>query len=174
MKTKRNLTSVMGIIAMACVVMGAAQMPAVKPPAELELLKALAGKWAGTQKTPEGVKQVALEYAVTSAGTTVTEKLFAGQDEEMVSMYHGDGDGIMMTHYCALGNQPRMRLKKSDDPKVLTFEFVDGTGLDPKKDAHMHGLKLTLVDKNHLTHDWSFYAGGKEQAVHRFEFARKK
>ena len=27
----------------------------------------------------------------------------------MMTMYHADKTGLMLTHYCKLGNQPRMR-----------------------------------------------------------------
>ena len=35
---------------------------------------------------------------------------------EMITMYHPDGDGLALTHYCMLGNQPRMKASKDQKP----------------------------------------------------------
>lgn len=148
-------------------------MSRVEPPAKFEQLKQLAGKWEGTRHSPEGEKKAAVEYQLTSAGTVLTERLFPGQPDEMFSLYHGDGDNILMTHYCALGNQPRMKLAQSDDPNVLKFVYFDGTSMKSVGDPHMHQLTMTLSGKNKLTHEWVFFAGGKEQFVVRLDLQRK-
>lgn len=52
------------------------KMPQIKPPAEFDKRKQLAGIWEGTQETPEGKKLMVVEYQVTSARTAVMEKMF--------------------------------------------------------------------------------------------------
>ena len=47
----------------------------------------------------------------TGGGSAVTETLFPGTAHEMMSVYHMDGDDLVLTHYCAGGNQPRMMLE---------------------------------------------------------------
>ena len=38
----------------------------------------------------------------------------------------------------------------------------------------MHQLTMTLVEKNKITHEWIFFAGGKKQFVVQFDLQRKK
>jgi len=61
---------------------------------------------------------------------------------------------LAVTHYCAMGNAPEMRLSKSGD-KSIAFEAIKANGIDPQKDAHMHGLALSIADKDHLTTTWT-------------------
>ena len=56
--------------------------------------------------------QVVSTYRVTAAGSAVMEVLFPGTDHEMVTVYHQDGDDLILTHYCAAGNQPRMKCRR--------------------------------------------------------------
>ncbi|HET6422788.1 MAG TPA: hypothetical protein VFG20_03840, partial [Planctomycetaceae bacterium] len=73
-----------------------------------------------------------------------------GQPHEMISMYTADGADIVMTHYCVLGNQPRMKASGKSPSNKLKFDFAGGTNLDPKKDKHMHAATLTIVDADHI------------------------
>ena len=55
----------------------------------------------------------------------------------MTTMYHADKGEFMLTHYCALGNQPRMHAAMpKGDAKTLPFNFVDATNLATRTDAH--------------------------------------
>jgi hypothetical protein len=90
----------------------------------------------------------------------------------MISMFHMDGKRLLMTHYCAAGNQPRMQAQASPDGKTLTFEFVDATNLDSPDAGHMQRMVLTMIDENHHTEDWTFVNHGKEMHEH-FDLQRK-
>ena len=92
----------------------------------------------------------------------------------MFSLYHGDGDNILMTHYCAMGNQPRMKLAETGAPNVLKFVYFDGTSMKSVKDPHMHQLTMTLVEKNIIIPEWVFFAGGEKQFVVRLDLGRKE
>jgi hypothetical protein len=63
----------------------------------------------------------------------------------MVSIYTVDGPDLIMTHYCVLGNQPRMKADPKSPTNQIVFQFAGGTNLDPKKDKHMHAAVLTIV-----------------------------
>src|SRR5262252_7077945 len=83
------------------------------PPAEakaLEPLKKLAGTWQGNAKMGDKTMAVTIVYELTAGGSAVLERLFPGTPHEMISVYTSDGDGVAMTHYCALGNHPKMTL----------------------------------------------------------------
>ena len=87
-------------------------------------LKSLEGTWTGRSGWDEGADkgagEVTVIYKVTAAGSAVQETLFPGTPHEMVTMYHMDGADLMLTHYCAAGNQPRMKLEPSADPGGLS------------------------------------------------------
>jgi len=148
------------------------EMPSVKPPEVFQRLAQIVGNWKGTTTSPEATEKATVEYTLTSAGTVLVEKTFAGTPHEMMSMYHGDKKGLVMTHYCALGNQPRMRSEKTDSDRVFKFVFVDGTSFQSTNDPHMHQLTMTLVDADHLRHEWVFFEGGQEKMTNKIEFER--
>ncbi len=146
--------------------------PDDKTASGLDKLKQLVGTWKGTG--PEG-KPVTLSYRLVSGETTLMETLdMADKKENMISVYHLDDKNVMMTHYCSLGNQPRMRLSQdAKDPNRFVFNFVDATNLDSKKNPHMHKLIVTLKDSDHFTQEWFMQAEGKENPS-LFSFERVK
>jgi len=101
-------------------------------------LKKLAGTWEMKGPGGESLKVI---YKVSGAGNTLIETQMPDTSMEMVSVYHMDGKNLMMTHYCAVGNQPSMVYKPGKDPKVLFFDFVHGTNMKPT-DMHIHSAKI--------------------------------
>src|SRR5262245_5856740 len=110
----------------------------------LERLKKLAGTWVAVGEDGKATDQVVSVIRVTAAGSAVHETLFPGQPHEMVSIYYRDGADLVMTHYCCLGNQPRMKADPNSPPNQIRFRFAGGTNLDPAKDMHMHEGTLTF------------------------------
>ncbi len=133
----------------------------MQPASGLLQFKGLIGSWKGTD--PQG-KPLTLSYKMVSEDKAVMETLgIGGKEESMITMYHLDNDGVMATHYCSMGNQPRMRLdrKKSDD-HTFSFVFKDATNLKSRKDPHINGLTITIKDKDHILQEWSMIGKGKE------------
>ncbi len=134
-------------------------------------LASLIGEWEG--KDPDG-KPMAVSYQWTGGGTSLVETMTKAQKPLMMTMYHADKGGLMLTHYCKLGNQPRMRADRPDgDAKTLTFNFFDITNLANPTDAHMHKVSFNFQDQDHFTQEWMLSKDGKE-LPHRFEFTRVK
>src|SRR5438445_5547482 len=77
--------------------------------AGFERLKKMAGTWVEADKDGKPTDKVVSVVKVTAAGSTVQETLFPGTQMEMMSVYHMDKSDLVMTHYCMLGNQPRMK-----------------------------------------------------------------
>jgi len=122
-------------------------------------IKTLPGTWEG--KAPDG-KSLQVTFKVTSGGSAVLSEIIV-PNEDMVSMIHLDGPNrLLLTHYCAAGNQPRMEARLSPDGKIITFSYVDATGLATPDAGHMQRMVLTLVDDNHHTEEWTFLDHGKE------------
>ena len=143
--------------------------------AALERLKSLAGEWRGHVVTEDG-PEATVVFAVTAAGTAVTEALFPGTDHEMLTVYHLEGDDLVLTHYCAMGNQPRMRLVQAagTDPFEMRFDFMGGTNMDPARDGHMHSGRMTLRGANRIEAEWAVYDKGKQAGANKFFLDRVK
>ncbi len=131
-----------------------------------EKLKSLVGSWEGTM---EG-KPTHVTYALVSSGTALMETIDGADAMQMVTLYHPDGASILMTHYCSMGNQPRMRAKGMKDGR-MEFNFVDVTNLQSPDAPRMTHLVLTFTDASHLVHEWTDKKGAKEEKS-RFEFTR--
>jgi hypothetical protein len=122
-----------------------AKLPPPPTNAALEKMKKLAGTWLAADKDGKATDQVMSIIKLTAGGSAVHETLFPGQPHEMVSIYTVDGPDLIMTHYCVLGNQPRMKADPKSPTNQIVFQFAGGTNLDPKKDKHMHAAVLTIV-----------------------------
>ena len=150
------------------VVPAAAQQAPGKATAAFEKLKSVAGEWE--TKTPEG-KPARASFELVSAGTVLMQTDHA---EGMVTVYHPDRDRLVMTHYCAANNQPRMSAAPpAGEIKTLTFSFLDATNLAGPADGHMHQMVMTFQDKDHLTQEWT-WKSGQEEKKETFQFQRKK
>jgi hypothetical protein len=98
---------------------------------------------------------------------------FGGTDDEMISMYHLDGDDLVMTHYCSGGNQPLLKLDRAaSNAGELSFVYAGGTNLDPAKDGHIHAAKIALADGGKLKEVWTGYQDGA--AAHDMVFELEK
>jgi hypothetical protein len=139
-----------------------------------EALKGLAGDWVEIGKDGKPTDKVVSSIRVTSAGSTVQETLFPGSDHEMVTMYHLDGAELVLTHYCMLGNQPRMRAEAGDDVKKIVFKFIGGTNLKSEDEQHMHQATLTIKGKDRFEAEWIACKDGKACHEVRFDLARKQ
>jgi len=132
-------------------------------------LKKLEGTWTSDSKDhPADVT-----YKLSAGGSVLVETMAMGNHAEMITMYHADGDALALTHYCVIGNQPRMKASKDQKPGSIKFEGDGGSNMKPE-DKHMHAMTLTFVDADHIRQDWAMYEGGKEQAVHTINLTRNK
>ncbi len=138
---------------------------------EFERMKGLVGVWEGTSNMPQEGEKVKVEYRLSSGGSSVVETLFPGKAHEMISVYYDNEGRLNMTHYCALRNQPRLKLQNAD-AQNLHFMFVDGSNIDPRKDAHMHSLTISFVDKDHIIQKWTLFVDGKEKETSVFQLSR--
>ncbi len=139
-----------------------------------EFLKTLAGDWERASGDHEhGSSSRAVSFKVTAAGSSIVETYNAGQPSEMVSIYHMDGNQLLLTHYCALKNAPVMKFEKSDKPGEIKFAFHGGTNFDPKIDAHVHQGAFEIKDKNTVESNFVAFANGKPQPVGHAILKRK-
>ena len=138
-------------------------------------LKGMAGSW---HEVPEGVGQEAEaeaemaghqtthEIEVSAAGTVVMETMAPGTEHEMINMYHLDGEELVLTHYCAGGNQPTMRLnREASTSERMIFDFTGGTNLDPETDNYIHDMELGFKGEGKVESVWNAWSAGEQAAT---------
>ena len=131
-------------------------------------LKTLAGDWQGSLNgTPTRVS-----YKVTADGSALmlTEQ---ADSTVMITMVTVDGDHLVATHYCSVGNQPQMvSVAPGDLTKGIAFSFSHVTGMKTPDDWHNTGLTISRDTTGRLTHHWTWLYKGKEGTT-EFHFSRK-
>ncbi len=125
-----------------------------------EAFKRLAGDWVQVGADGKPADKVVSSIRVTSGGTVVEETLFPGSGHEMVTMYHMDGSDLILTHYCAQGNQPRLRAEPGADVNRISFKFVGGTNMKSEKDLHMDHVNFIFVGKGRFKAEWAACKNG--------------
>jgi hypothetical protein len=124
-----------------------------------EQLKALAGSWEGTL---DG-QSLQVSLRVTSKGNALLHEMKGSGPDDPITLFHLDGERLLLTHYCDAGNQPRMVATISPDGKTIVFDFVDATNLLSSQLGHMQRVTFTFIDSDHHTEKWEFaMAGGKQ------------
>ncbi len=135
----------------------------------LDEVKKMAGTW--TYYDEKNARQGVGTFAVTSGGAVVREVMFPGKPHEMTNMFHMDGQTLVATHYCAGGNQPRMRAKPGK-PGELVFKLDSVSNLTSKDTDYMGELTLTRVDANTVKQTWTSFKNGKASPM-TFTLKRK-
>jgi hypothetical protein len=159
-------------LALASAPVGAAdEAPRPDHAAAFERLKTLVGAWQGSHTTADG-PAMAVEYGLTGNGTALVERLFAGTPHEMLSVYYMDGSELVLSHYCAMGNQPRMKLVAGGKEGELRFDFAGGSNVDPATSAHIHGGRFAIHASDRFDADWIVWSGGKPTDTHRLFMRR--
>ena len=155
-------------LALAVLAMAATTVQADdKGNAGFEKLKGLVGTWEapGMSGSP-----VTVTYKLVSGGTALMEELSV---MGMVTMYYPDGESVMLTHYCAGNNQPRMRAAGLAEGSKLNFKFVDVTNEKAAEHGIMKHLNVAFQDADHFTAEWINSKDGSESPM-LMEFTRKK
>jgi len=122
-------------------------------------LKSLTGSWEGKNSMGQSVQ---VSYRMTAGGSALMSEV-VGHGETMISMINFDGPNrLLLTHYCTVGNQPRMQASASPDGKTITFNFLDATNLENPQSGHMDHVVIALLGPDHHTEEWNFIDHGKE------------
>ncbi len=143
-----------------------------KAKAALDAFKSLEGTWTSSSKDGEARKAV---YEIVAGGSAVQETFTMSKENnmEMITLYHLDGNQLMLTHYCIAQNQPRMRaVSISDDAKEINFDFLDATNLPDLQKGHMYKAEFRFIDNNHFISKWTFREKGADKMVEEETFTR--
>jgi hypothetical protein len=145
---------------------------AIAPNASFDKMKTLNGAWVGT--VAEGGKQFPTKtrFMMVSDGSALMGWLNEGTPEEMVTVFHMDGQNFMATHYCAAHNQPRMVAVPGGDPNRVVFKFKDGTNIEAN-DGHMEQVTFVFDGADRHIEEWTYLENGKLRTA-KVEFQRKQ
>jgi hypothetical protein len=132
-------------------------------------LKSLVGEWQAD--TEMGKSH--LTYELIAGGTALVERETAEKMPEMLTVYHVDGDHLLLTHYCAAGNQPRMQAQPFDpQTREIRFRFLNATNLTTPGAGHMHNATVRFVDDRHLITEWQFYENNQLKFTETAQYTR--
>ena len=179
MRTKLSLLLL--AVLLACAGTATAEQDAFDAQAAFDRLGEMAGTWTGDAKgegeaaeeTEGDDMSVTHTFELSANGSVVMETMNPGTEHEMINMYHLDGDDLILTHYCAGGNQPRMRIvadKSSADHFV--FDFDGGTNLDPAVDPHIHAARIQFQEDGVVDSIWLSQVGGEDAGKMAFHLTR--
>jgi hypothetical protein len=134
-------------------------------------LKTLVGNWEAASQRGK----VTTSYEVLSNGTALAEHVNVPGEGEMLTVYHLDGNRLVLTHYCTAGNQPHMQAEAYDPAsKQLAFNFAGGGSLSDPNVGHMHSAVLKFSSADAFTASWTFQENGKAKFVENIEYHRVK
>ncbi len=137
----------------------------------LDGLKTLVGDWTATDA--DG-KPFTTSFRLISNNTALEETVNSANDTQMVSIYNADGPRVAMTHFCSMGNQPRLETPSvRPNPNKFVFSFIGATNLASPNDQHMHRMVITIEGPDHFTEVWTIRLNGKD-SVREFHYTRKK
>lgn len=148
-------------IAFLLVLSAAPSRGASPTPAEaFEKLSSLVGDWEA--KTEKGTT-IRVNYRLVSADSVLVQTYKTPSGRETITVFHRDGANLIATHYCAQGNQPRLRLDGTSGETSLGFVFMDATNLPDVQASHLRRLQFDFVDSDHYVATEIYSAEGKDE-----------
>jgi hypothetical protein len=135
---------------------------------QFDALKALAGDW--TSKL-DGGRVGTGNYRIVSGNSAIILDQQAPGEGNMITMFHPDGQKTLATHYCSMGNQPRMVADASSETNRIQFKFKDVTN-DDGKSGFMRDLTIVFLDKDHHDQIWTWQDGSGKQESTTLHYVR--
>ena len=128
-----------------------------------ERLKSLVGEWQGVWEP--GSLPTTVTYTLTGNGSALVEDYQVGDVSTMSTVYHLDGEDLLLTHYCSAGNQPRMKATSvSGDGRDVAFDTQTVTNLAEGR-GYSKRLELSLKDDDHASVHYISSRTGKPGGV---------
>jgi hypothetical protein len=130
----------------------------VNPREVFTKLQTLVGEWEGKTEAGRALK---VSYRLTANNTVLIETWTLGPTRESLTLYHMDNESLIATHYCPVGNQPRLRFKEGGSASLFVFEFVSATNLPKPEAAHQHRFEMELLQPNSFARSETYLENGK-------------
>jgi hypothetical protein len=144
-----------------CVTETSGELPVPRAPAGVELgrLARLEGDWYRIGTDGAASSELVSRFRVSAAGTAVVETMFPDTENEMVTVYHRDGDALILQHYCSHGNQPRMAATGASTADAYVFDYVGGGNMEIG-DPHVHSITLRFLGEDELGVEVTHWSAG--------------
>ena len=179
-RTRRSTTlTLAAALALVWVLAAALPLPssagdASPAQAAFEQIKALAGSWSATGMEGQPVR---IDYEVVGSGSAVVEHFrFPEGDpgQTMVTVYHLDGDDLVLTHYCMAGNQPTMRATSygGGGSESVAFELSSIANLASPDAGHMRRARFDFQGPERFSTRWTFHQDGEDVFTEAIEAER--
>ena len=110
-------------------------------------------------------------YKTIANGTVVVETAFPGQPHEMITVFHLDGPKLVMTHYCAAGNQPYMVAEHPSGDRVH-FRFERASDMVHPDAPHMRDASYHFIDRDRVNTTWQYWEDGAKVSEMNIELER--
>lgn len=130
-----------------------------EPGSAFATLRALVGDWEGQS---DSGRAISVTYRLIANDTVLVETWTLSPTRQSMTVYHMDNGALMATHYCPLGNQPRLLYTPdAAHPDRLDFTFRDATNLASLDDAHQHAFWVRLNADGSLDRSETYMANGE-------------
>src|SRR5450759_311456 len=99
MKADRTIVRTIATVAAVVIIVLSATFVVAESdaPKSFDLVKGMEGNWAG--KNNQG-QPVEVTFRMTAGGSALMSEIHGHGPENMITMFHMDGDRLLMTHYC--------------------------------------------------------------------------
>ena len=114
----------------------------MKPSQAFETLKTLLGDW---QVTHDHGRISTVNYKMSCNNTVMVETWALKPGIDSLTLYHMDGDDFIATHYCPLGNQPRLLFTGLTGVKYK-FKTQSITNLTNPTHDHCRAFDFEIID----------------------------
>jgi hypothetical protein len=139
-----------------------------------ERMKKLAGNWEAHMQMGGQTMEMKASYKLTSGGSVLIETTHEGTPHEMVSVYHDNKKKeLVMTHYCAEHNQPKLMITGLDKNK-LTMDLSPDSDIDTASETYIQSVSIQFDGDDKMSHKWTSHKGGKKDMVVDMAFNRAK
>ncbi len=134
-----------------------------------ENLKAMVGDWEAHVGKDDKILRVS--YRLISNDTALAETWTTTSGATTMTLFHLDGKQLVATHYCAQGNQPRLRWARSANGAQV-FDYWDATNLASPAQSHLVHLELGLTASGELLRKEVYREADKDD-VTELRFSRR-
>ncbi|TFI57418.1 hypothetical protein E2493_15170 [Sphingomonas parva] len=140
-----------------CMLLAAAPAGAEGDADPLAPLKPLVGRWQGISSSG---RRLDISYRLIANDSVLVETWRSPSGRETMTVYHRDGARLLATHYCAQGNQPRLRLTRTERSGRMHFAFADATNLPSQASSHLHDFWIEPIDAQTLKRSETYRENG--------------
>jgi hypothetical protein len=155
--SRRDAACALAALLAACALPQANAQP-LRPEHAFQSLKSLVGEWQG--RTENG-RTILVSYRLTANDTVLVESWTMSPTRQSMTVYHMDGEHLIATHYCPIGNQPRLQYQPDLSAERLEFSFLDATNLPDQNSAHQHAFWVRIDSGESFTREETYAENGE-------------